>query len=131
MGSINKDDLKTILSFALHVARVDFELAPMEKNVIKRFIDMAHIDHNEIEDLTHHEFSLAEGLQSLSSNEAKVLLIKTMCAVAFSDGKNRDEENTFIYKVNRQLGDLVDLGEWDDWSSYEGDVIEVLNTISP
>ncbi|MDH5753147.1 MAG: hypothetical protein OEZ59_12120, partial [Deltaproteobacteria bacterium] len=96
MGEITREDLKIILAFALHVAKVDHEFANMEKVIIKRFVEVSHIEQEELAQLASTRISLADCLGRMSGDEAKSLLVQTMCAVAHCDGVTKDVESEFI-----------------------------------
>lgn len=129
MSTISREELRSIFVFALHVARVDNDFVTPEKNVLKRYMDLMHFSPEEKDQMAGMSQVLSERLDSLASDEAKKLLVKTLCAVAYSDGQMREEEINFINRVNNQLGNVVELGNWDDWGGYEGEVMEILQMV--
>ena len=104
MGSITRQDLKTILLFGVHIAKIDDDFAPFEKKILKRFSDEMGLTEEERIDLIVQEVSLGKGLMSLSSDSAKHLLVKTLCAVSFVDGAADKTELDFIEKVINTIG---------------------------
>lgn len=127
MDTISRDDLKILLKFALHMAKVDKDLAPLERKILKRYVDLIGLTDEERKALIGSEQSLSQGLASIESQEAKVLLVKTLCAVAHSDGVMHEAEGAFIQKVNGQLGGAVELLPFEDWEVYEKEVLKQLD----
>jgi tellurite resistance protein len=127
MAAISRQDLLIILRFGAHVARVDREFAPLERNLLKRMSDAIHLTEQEKKELANGEASLASGLQGLSCHDAKNLLVKTLCAVAHSDGKATPEELEFIEKVISKFSDSVFVYPREEWGKYEDEVLGILN----
>lgn len=121
-----RDDCKTILVFALHVARVDQEFVGFEKDVLKRLTDAVQLSEQEKDELLRRKFSLGEAMGNLSGPDASEVLVKTLCAVAHADGKRHDAEFDFIRKVNAQLNEPLDLPPWEEWNRFEPEVLEAL-----
>ena len=116
----------TILLFATHVAKVDNEFVSEEKALLQKIADAIHLNAGERAALLKQEASLASGLNHLSSNEAKQLLVKTLCAVSNSDGRAVKAETDFIHKVIEKFGDSVFVLPREEWGKYEGEVMNVL-----
>ena len=129
MSEINKGDLKTILSLALHLARVDEDLAEFEQEILDRFAEVIGLSDDEKAALADKPVQLTDQLEELSGGESKEFLVKTLCAVAYSDGIQHEAEIEFIRKVNTALGEPLDLLPWADWESYVLEVIETLGTV--
>lgn len=125
---MTRDDCKTILVFALHVARVDQEFVGFEKDVLRRLTDAVELSEQEKDELLRRKFSLGEGLGNLSGADAAQVLVKTLCAVAHADGKRHDAEFDFIRKVNAQLDQPVELPPWEAWQQFEPEVMEALRS---
>lgn len=129
MSDLTREDLKTILIFALHVARVDDNLAGIEKSILGRYIELTQLDEGERADLLQQRHSLSDDLSHLSGEEAKTLLVKTICAIAHADGVMHDTEDSFIRKVNHQLGDVLALPPFDEWGAFKDEVLFILGTL--
>lgn len=129
MAAINRQDLKTILLFATHVAKVDNEFALQEKELLQKFAEAIKLTPQERTELLKQEASLSEGLNHLSSKDAKQLLVKTLCAVSHSDGKAVKAEIDFIQKVIEHFGDSVFVLPRDEWGKYEAEVLKTLGTL--
>ena len=129
MGSISREDLRIILAFALHTAKVDNEFAQSEKVVIKHYLDLIHLSEAERKDLASQQLSLSEALGHLSSQAAKELLVKTICAVAHSDGVMRESETEFVRRVNHQLHTAMTLLPQDRWGEYESEIVKILGQV--
>lgn len=130
MTAINRQDLMTILLFATHVAKVDNEFVVEEKALLQKIADAIHLKAEERAELLKQEASLASGLNHLSSNEAKQLLVKTLCAVSNSDGKAVKSELDFIHKVIEKFGDSVFVLPREEWGKYEAEVMSALASIA-
>lgn len=126
MEAISRDELKVILMFAFHVAKVDQEIAGLERKILKRYMELIGLTQEERMELMGSDKSLSHRLETLTSPEAKQLLVKTLCAVAHSDGVMHEREGDFIRKVNGQLGNAVDIQPFEDWEMYEKEVLEQL-----
>jgi tellurite resistance protein len=129
MPAIIRQDLKTILLFATHVAKVDNEFAMQEKELLGKFADAIKLTPQERSDMMGKEASLSDGLNHLSSKEAKQLLVKTLCAVSHSDGKAVKAELDFIQKVIEHFGDSVFVLPREEWGKYETEVLKILGTL--
>ena len=128
MNQISKRDFEIILTFALHVAKVDMEFDIYERKILRHLVEVMGLT----DEMKHHELSgqtfLNEELEEISSQEARVLLVMTMCAVAFANGTIHETEAEFINKVNARLGHPVELKPWEQWSAYEPEVISRLTS---
>ena len=126
MGDLTKDDLKTTLLFALHIARVDEDFAPTEKHILSKFVDLVGFDEADREELSGAGRSLALRLNNLSGEFARAFLIKTLCAIAHADNLMHSAEQAFLEKVQALLGENFDLPPFDEWESLEAEVLEEL-----
>ena len=129
MAAINRQDLKTILLFATHVAKVDNEFVAQEKELLAKFADAIKLTAEDRSDMMGKEASLSDGLNHLSSKDAKQLLVKTLCAVSHSDGKAVKAEIEFIHKVIEHFGDSVFVLPREDWGKYEAEVLKTLASL--
>ena len=126
MGELTKDDLKTTLLFALHIARVDEDFAPTEKKILSKFVDLVGFDKEDREELTGAGRSLALRLNTLSGEFARTFLVKTLCAIAHADNLMHSSERAFLEKVQALLGGSIDLPPFDEWENLEKEVLEEL-----
>lgn len=126
MSNVTRQDLKTILLCAIHLAKVDNEFHLMEKKILRRFSEAMGLQLDEREELVAMSGSLAEDLDSLSSNDAKELLLKTLCAVSYVDGRTSPEEIEFIQKALVRLGIDYPIPPKEDWGIYEDEVFREL-----
>lgn len=126
MSELTREDLKTILLFGIHIAKVDGEFDVWEKKILARFADAMGLTDAEKEQMTHQKISLAGGLKQLSGQRAKTLLWKTLCAVSHSDGETHETEVDFIHKVLDKVGGQIFLHAVKDWGAYEQEVLDEL-----
>lgn len=126
MGDLTKDDLKTTLLFALHIARVDEDFAPSEKQILSKFIDLVGFDDADREELSGAGRSLALRLNHLSGEFARAFLVKTLCAIAHADDLMHSSEKAFLEKVQALLGGSIDLPPFKEWKTLETEVLEEL-----
>ncbi len=127
MSDLNRDDLKIILLFGIHLAKIDGDFAVWEKKILARFADAMKLTEREKSEMVHQEISLSQGLRRLSGQEAKSLLVKTLCAVSHSDGDTHPNEVDFIHKVVERLETQVFILPQGEWGTYEDEVITELN----
>ena len=129
MADITRQDIRIILAFALHVAKVDHDLATSEKAVLKHYLETGQISKDEMVDLARKEHSLSGDLLLLSGPDAGELLLKTLCAVAHSDGVMKESETEFIQRVAQQLNSTLTLLPQDRWGEYENEVLNSLRSL--
>lgn len=127
MSDLTRHDLTTILQFGIHIAKIDGDFAVWEKKVLARFADAMHLTEDEKAEMVQQTISLSHGLDSLSGQEARQLLVKTLCAVAHSDGVPHEAELGFITKVMQRLGGQLFILSKDEWGSYEKEVLDAIN----
>jgi tellurite resistance protein len=127
MSDLNRDDLKIILLFGIHLAKIDGDFAVWEKKILARFADAMKLTEREKSEMVHQEISLSQGLRRLSGQGAKSLLVKTLCAVSHSDGDTHPNEVDFIHKVVERLETQVFILPQGEWGTYEDEVITELN----
>lgn len=127
--SVTRGDLKTILQFGIHIAKVDGDFAVWEKQVLARFAAAMHLTEEEKAQMAGQDLSLARGLSSITGQEARQLLLKTLCAVAHSDGQAHPAELEFINKVIQQLGGQLFVLSKDEWGSYEQEVLDAIGEV--
>lgn len=126
MGAISRDELKTIIRFGIHIARIDGNFDAFEKRVLKRFADTMGLTQPERDELLKGEASLATGLKALQTKEAKNLLLKSLCAIAHADGTANKEELEFIQKVIGKISDSVFVDAREEWGRYEDEVVKII-----
>jgi uncharacterized tellurite resistance protein B-like protein len=129
MSAISRDDLKIILKFGVHIARVDRDFAVWEKRILNRFADAMQLSEAEKAAMASGELSLTQGLAALSGQEARALLLKVLCAVAHSDGVAHEQEVAFITRVVERLGGQAFILPKDEWGSYESEVVELFTRV--
>ncbi|MCZ6556840.1 MAG: hypothetical protein O7A69_03570 [SAR324 cluster bacterium] len=127
--SISRQDLKAILVFAIHLAKVDSDFHLQEKKMLKRYADTIGLQDEERDELVGLGGSLDQDADALSSNEAKELLLKTLCAVSFVDGNTTADEVDFIQKVQLKLGIDYPLPVKADWGGFEEEVFTTLEEV--
>ncbi|MCZ6644874.1 MAG: hypothetical protein O7B79_01405 [SAR324 cluster bacterium] len=127
--SISRQDLKAILVFAIHLSKVDSDFSLQEKKMLKRYADTIGLQEEERAELVGLGGSLDQDADALSSNEAKELLLKTLCAVSFVDGNTTDDEVDFIQKVQLKLGIDYPLPVKADWGGFEEEVFTTLEEV--
>lgn len=126
MSVISREDLRTILMFGVHIGKVDDTFDVWEKQILKRFADAINLSQEERGDIAEQEISLRHGLDSLSSAEARNLLIKTLCAVSYADGNTHPRELEFIEKVITRAGATVMVLPREEWGLYEKEIFDDL-----
>ena len=126
MSGLTRNDLKTILQLGIHIAKIDGDFAVWEKKVLARYADAMKLTEAEKADMVKQNLSLAKGLGSLSSSEAKHLLLKTLCTVAHSDGVPHEAEVDFIQKVMQRLGGQIFILSKEEWGTYEKEVMDTI-----
>ncbi len=126
MAAISRTDLKTIIRFGIHIARIDNDFAAFEKKILKRFSDTMGLTQAERDELLKGEASLATGLKGMTSAGAHNLLIKTLCAIAHADGTANKEELDFIQRVIAKFNESVFVYPREEWGMYEEEVIKIL-----
>jgi tellurite resistance protein len=131
MSSVTRNDLKTILQFGIHIAKVDGDFAVWEKKVLARIAEAMKLTEDEKAEMVRSNLSLSQGLGGLSGQDAKQLLLKTLCTVAHSDGVPHEAELDFIQKVIQRLGGQIFVLSKDEWGTYEKEVLAAINEAVP
>jgi len=126
MSGMTRNDMKTILLFGIHLAKIDGNFDVWEKKVLARFADAMKLGENEKTDMVSQEISLSQGLKRLTTPESRALLLKTLCAVSHSDGEAHPTEVDFIQKVVEKLDTQVFILPQSEWGVYEQEVIDEL-----
>lgn len=126
MAAISRDDLRTIIRFGIHIARIDGNFDAFEKKVLRRFADTMGLSAADRDELLKGEASLATGLKSLHTKDSKNLLVKTLCAIAHADGTANKDELDFIQRVISKLGESVFVDAREEWGRYEDEVVKIL-----
>ena len=127
MSSVTRNDLKTILQFGIHIAKIDGDFAVWEKKVLARFAEAMRLTEEEKHAMVHQGISLSHGLDALSGQESRQLLMKTLCAVAHSDGVPHETEVDFITRVMQRLGGQVFILAKEEWGTYEQEVLDAIS----
>jgi len=131
MSSISRNELKTILLFGVHIAKLDKNFDIWERKILSRFATAIKLSDSERQSLGKQRFSLGKGLQELESDDARQLLVKLMCAVSFVDGSASDQELDFIERVVTKLKSQVFILPRDDWGRYEKEVFKTIEDMHP
>jgi tellurite resistance protein len=130
MAKISRDELKTILTFGVHIAKLDRNFDVWERKILARFAAAMKLTDQERESLAKAQLSLSKGLQSLDTDDSRQLLVKVLCAVAHVDGKANEDELEFIQKVAMRMKGQVFVLPREDWGRYEGEVFSTLDALA-
>jgi tellurite resistance protein len=130
MSSLTRNDLRTILRFGIHIAKIDGDFAVWEKKVLARFAEAMKLTEAEKTAMVRENLSLSQGLGSLSGRDAQQLLLKVLCSVAHSDKVSHPKELDFIQKVLQRLGGQIFVLSKDEWGTYEKEVLATLSEVA-
>ena len=119
---VTREDLLTALCIGVHVAKVDQNFVESEKRILGELADLIKLTDDEKERLVNREATLAEMIDRLSSTESIVLMIKTVCLIAYVDGKVVDVELDFVNKMLEKIESEFRLKPSEEWGSYATDV---------
>lgn len=119
---VTREDLLTALCIGVHVAKVDRNFVESEKRILGELADLIKLTDDEKERLVNREATLAEMIDRLSSKESIMLMIKTVCLIAYVDGKVVDVELDFVNKLVEKIESKFRLKPSEEWGSYETDV---------
>ena len=72
--------------------------------------------------LKNRRETLSELIDRLSSNDAIILMIKTVCLIAHSDGSVIDVEQNFLEKILKNVDADYRILQSDQWGSFDADV---------
>lgn len=128
MSGITSDDLKIIFAFAIQVAKADRSVALHEEEILDLVAEAGGLSGGDRAELAD-ERPPVERSSDLSGAEAKALLVKTLCAVAFADDIRHDAEMELINRVNAYLGDALALRPWEEWENYVEEVVDTLASL--
>jgi len=127
--SISRDELRTILKFGIHLAKVDNEFHLQEKEMLRRYMEAIHLTEDERREILREDKSLLENLGHLTNEAARELLMKLLCSVSYVDGECSEEEVAFIEKVLSKLEDSIFLLPKEEWGKYENEVFQTIETV--
>ncbi len=119
---VTREDLLTILTFGVHIAKVDGDFSQLEKFMLGQLAGLMDISAEEKTRLRDRKETLFELLDNMSSPEAKNLLIKALCLMAHADGKIFRVERDFLERLIEVAEKGFQLKEPHQWGSYESDV---------
>ena len=122
MSALSREELKTILHFGVHLAKLDDDFSVWERELLAHFATCMKLTEAEKHSLMNEKFSLGKGLRSLKSDGAETLLIKTLCAVAHVDGEATGVEVEFVERVVVQLKGQAFLLSRNEWGQYVDEV---------
>ena len=128
-GPVTREDLKLILRMSIHMARVDQELNLEERRILMRFADAMRLSALERERLMGKTLTLGEALKKLSSDAGKKLLVKTVCAVACSDGALHESEIDFLEKVLSNISLQMMVLPHREWKRYQQEALAEIEHI--
>jgi len=123
---MNKTDLENIFIAAFNVARADREVVELEREILALFLDAMGVDEMRGAELLDRNLSPQDAAGGLSSPEAQSFMVKTMCALAFSDGVRAQNEIDLIFSVNQSINQPIELRPWEEWEAY---ILEVMHTL--
>ena len=126
MSAVSREDFKWILLFCVHLAKVDHDFSFPEKKLLSRFAEALKLGETERAELLAGEFSLVEGLKELVSKEARELLVKCLCLVAYADGIHDPGEVAFIEKVMQSINQTIFILPKNEWGNYESEVFSAV-----
>lgn len=127
-SELSKSDLRIIFLVGIHLAKVDGEFHWEEARILQLINDILELTTEERQELLQSGFNLKEGLDALSTQKARELLLITLCAIAQSDQNIHGAEWEFIDKIKTSLGIQLELKPPGMWHEYEGEVAEILRT---
>ena len=119
---VTREDLLTILCIGVHVAKVDDRFHELEKMLLGQLAGLMELTDEEKSRLKNRRATLSELIDHISSNEAIILMIKTVCVIANSDGNVIDVEQNFLEKMLENVDADFCIQQSDQWGSYDADV---------
>ena len=117
-----REDLLTILCIGVHVAKVDDRFHELEKMLLGQLAGLMNLTDEEKSILKNRRATLSELIDRLSSKETIILMIKTVCLIAHSDGNVIDVEQNFLEKILEKVDADFRIRQSDQWGSYDADV---------
>ena len=127
---LTRDDLKNMLRFGVHVAKVDGEMNEEERLTLVRFARAMKLSEQERNLMLKDEITLAQAMRRLSGSPAETLLVKVMCAVANADGQILPVEQEFFERVLERLKEQVFVYTKSKWDQYEAEVLKDFANLS-
>lgn len=128
---MTREELKIIALAAVSVARADRKVVLMEQEILELFAQLLGLSEEEGAALHDERIPPIDAVKQLSNPETQNFLIKALCAVAYSDGVEHDDENTLIQEANAALPQPLDLLPWNEWENYIIEVVDTLNNTDP
>lgn len=129
MPSMSQEELYAILELAAHMARLDREIVVFEVEILDRLAGVAGLNEVSRQELAGAGYSPEESLAKVTSPEGREFLVKTLCAIAYSDGRMHQVEVDFVESVNHGFGNPVSLVPWEEWESYILEVVDRTNAL--
>jgi len=127
---MNKETLKTIVTAAVCVARADDQVVMMEQELLEAFASRLEMNESEVAALHDAQISPMEAVNRMPDEESKAFLVKTLCAIAYSDGNRHESEIALIQATNEALNPPLELKPWEDWEDYIEEIVEMLQNQS-
>ncbi|MCH7478673.1 MAG: TerB family tellurite resistance protein [SAR324 cluster bacterium] len=119
---VTREDLLITLCIGVHVAKVDDRFDELEKRLLGQLAGLMKLTDEEKSSFKNRKETLSELLERLSSTEAIIIMIKTICLVAHSDGKVLEVEQNFLEKMLKKVDTEFSVLQSDRWGSYDTDV---------
>ena len=126
MSDITPADLRAVLSLSIQVARVDKQMAVYEKEIIDQMAEALGLSPDEKAAELDAQLTVGETFQTLSGEPAKQFMVKSLCAVAFADGRDHEGERAIIDDANGRLNPPLELKPWEQWEDYVEEVVDAL-----
>lgn len=125
-SELSMSDLRVVLLVGIHLAKVDGEFHGEEARILQLINDLLELTTEERKELLQSGFNLKEGLRALTTPKARELLVKTLCAIAYSDEDIGAAELDFIHRIKTTVGFLPEIKPPVMWHEYEHEVLEIL-----
>ena len=122
MPTLPRPELLAIVRLALQTARGDDEVAPSERQLLRSLLERVRPTEAERAYLGGSPDDWRQVADSLGSPEARVLLVKVLCAVSRSDGVLHYAEARLINEINEHLGRPMELPRWEQWMDFENEI---------
>ena len=119
---VTREDLLIILCIGVHVAKVDERFDESEKKLLSQLAGLMKLTDEEKSSFKNRKETLSELIDRLSSSAAIIIMIKTVCLIAHSDGKVLDVEQNFLEKMLGKVDEEFKILPSDQWESYDTDV---------
>ena len=124
---ITEEGLAVALDIKEHYRdRLPICLPGEEARILNKLNNILQLTGEEKQELLHEGFNVMKGLDALVTAKARTLLVKILCAIAYSDQVIHGSEVEFINRINARFGNLVSMKPPGAWHEYEEEVAEIL-----